>query len=765
MNVPKLPLLGKRDNTEYFLSLVLRDEKVSAVIFTEAEGRINVVGEHYETFKTGLEDATTEELLDVIDRTISTAEKSLPPEVESHKTIFGVKQDWTTNGKISQEYLLKLKKISDELDLKPMGFLVVSEAIAHLLQKEEGAPISAVLAEIGSKSVTLSLIKAGKVIETESAPLEDGTVKTVDKLLHHFRVSEILPSRIILYDGGRQDLQQEFIAHSWSKVLPFLHVPQVITLSANFDSRAVLNGAATQMGFSVLEGTLTKAEKEDKAPVVDDLGAALGEEDKTIAEAASEFGFSEKDVKTGKAEPKESRTEEEAISELDKQKLTEGIKEEPKTAVDPANQNIRAARVSEIPEELAIKDEKRQLPVNAAAITAGFLGVFGKIHLRSLFSAASASKKRLLIVGIPLILIMLIIFVYVFARTATVTLDITNKTVSKSESVTFSSSKSTNADKNIIGAEFVTVSEDGKITTSATGKKQTGDKAKGSVTIFNNSDQGITLPTGTTITSSNNLNFTLDKPVTVASASGDVFSGTKPGTGTITVTAEKFGTNYNLPSGTKFDVKGNSDVAAKNDNAFSGGTTKNVQVVAQADLDKLAGDLTKQLETNAKSDINKKNIGDTEVLPNFISETFSKKSYSQKLDDEATDVALTATISYEGISYKKSDIESFATKKLGGSNNLTVNNDQISLSASGLKQKGNDVTGNLTIKAGLIPQIDTNSLAGQIKGKSLDQATNILNNIPQLEHASITIFPPIPLLPNLVPFSSGKIKIVVNKNG
>lgn len=747
MNIPNLPF-GKKEKTDYFLSLILRDEKASAVIFEEQTGKINVVGEHTENFTTPLEDSTEEELLNAVDKTVSTAERTLPPGVESHKTIFGVKDSWTDAGKIKQEYLLKLKKVSDELEFKPMGFLVISEAIAHLLQKEEGAPISAVLAEIGEKNITLSLIKAGKVIETKTGALEDSASKTVDKLLHHFRVSEILPSRIIIFDSGKEALQQEFISHTWSKALPFLHVPQISTLPANFDARAVLNGAATQMGLIFAEVTLANAAKEDKATgtkYAKDLGQET--EDKTIGEAASEFGFSGSDVK---AEEEPGKTPEE---------------EKPMTAIeDSPHANIQAAKLPEILEDELVKQEKKPLPINAAAITQRFLGFYKKIPLGSLIHGANRSRRALLIGGIPLLLVFLLILFWLFMRSATVTLDIQNQQKSNTESVIFSSTDQTDADKGVIAADFPQVSEDGKISTSTTGKKQTGDDAKGTVTIFNNSDGGITLPTGTTITSSNNLDFTLDKPVTVASASGDVFSGTKPGTGSVTVTASTFGTGYNLPSGAKFTISGHSDVAAKNDNAFAGGTTKNIQVVAQADLDKLSKTIVTQLENTAKGDMAKKVSSDSQVLPNFISETFDKKSFSGAVGDQANDVSITTSISYKGVSYKKSDMEAFAAKKLGGGD-LTVNNDQLSVSAQSLKESAGVVSGKLTIKAGLIPQIDPSQLAQNLKGKSLDQALNQINSIPQIEHVSVNIFPPIPLLPKLLPFSSGKIKIVINKNG
>jgi hypothetical protein len=205
-------------------------------------------------------------------------------------------------------------------------------------------------------------------------------------------------------------------------------------------------------------------------------------------------------------------------------------------------------------------------------------------------------------------------------------------------------------------------------------------------------------------------------------------------------------------------------MAAKNDNAFSGGTTKDVQVVSQADLTKLTSQVQKKLESQATDDIKKKISGDQEVLPTFISESFTKKSFSHDAGDQANEVALTAVIDYKGVSYKKSDMTQFVNKKLGGGK-LTVNSDQLTVEGKSLKQKGDDVTGQLVIKAGLIPQIDEKALAKTLAGKSKSKALEITNAIPQLEHSSISIFPPLPLLPEILPFSSGKIKIVINKNG
>lgn len=748
MNLPKLPFLEKKEKSEYFLSLVLRDEKVSAVVFKESNTQVNVVGEHSVLFKTTLEEANEEELLDAIDRSVSTAEKSLPEGVESQKTIFGLKEDWIHDGKIKPHYLAKLKKISDDLQFKPVGFLVITEALIHELQAEEGAPVSAIICEIGKKNVTVSLAKAGKLLETKNTAIgEESIPDTVDALLKHFTTAEVLPSRIIIFDNGSEKLAQGFIAHKWSRELGFLHVPQVTNLPANFDAKAVLAGAASQMGFEVLEASLIRAEKIDAKDTEEIGGFEAFEEDKTLAEAASEFGFSSADVA-----------------------------EKPKTAVDESvaksvkSDNLAVAQeIKELPEEEKILDsDSRPLPVNAAAMGLSMKAFFSKIKVGNIFKSVSGNKKKLLFLIIPLVLLVVLIGFYALGRSATVTLGVNSKETEKSETVTLSESDPTNASDNTINVKFVTSTQDGKTTTAATGKKETGDKAKGTVTIFNSDTSGgKTISAGTVIVSSNDLKFVTDKAVTVASASGDIFSGTEPGKADIAVTAEKFGTNYNLPSNTKFTVEGSSEIAAKNDKAFSGGTKKDIKVVSQKDLDKLTKDLQENLKESAKADIEKQASGNAIVFPEFTAVEYDKKSFSKKLDEEANEVSLTGTIAYEGVTYQKDDLVKYAKEKLAEDipSDMMIDEETVTGEASEIEQDDDETTAEVTVKASLVPKIDPEQIAKDIAGKSVKSSTAKLQGIPEVERVNIKVFINLPLLPNILPFSSEKIKVVVDKNG
>ncbi len=761
--------LEKKEALSYFLVLVLRHNKASAVIFEEEKGTVRIVNQHSEYFKDSIEVASDEELLTVLDKTISKAETVLPPNIETQKTIFGLKENWIEENKIKKEYLGKLKKISEELGLTPIGFLITTEAIAHFLAKEEGAPVSAVLAEIDRNFVSATLIRAGKIVETQNSELSTDIPTAIDTLLKHFENVEVLPSRVIIFNEEK-DLTQEFIGHQWSKTLPFLHLPQITNLAKGFDAKAVLSGAALEMGFQVLEESQARQianvpteETEQPEPARNWLSpeaTAGGEKNEENGKPTDDlqtksFGFvKDKDVAQDMvprlASP--SRSGPEARNVPDR---------------------ILAEKIAEIPEDLQIEQsETKPLAMNAGIILGGAKLVVGKLlsfASRSILttprlaSLLKGNKLSLIPAGLVVIFVLLLLL-YLFGRSALVTIAIDAKKVSQEKDVTFSASSSTDAAKNIISAQFIDATENGSTSTDATGKKDIGTPAKGTVTMFNNGDGSITFPKGTIITSSNNLKFTLDKDIPVASPSGDA-SNPQPGTANVAVTANDIGTQHNLPSNTKFTIGTNplAVYAAKNDNPFSGGTKKSITVVSKDDIAKLESDLVKSLEGKAKEDISKKISGDKILLPVFISQTLANKSVDKKEGDEASKVTLKADVIYKSITYTKADLILFAKGILGQKDNLILDENRITTDVKNIRTKGDEVSTTLNIEGFLIPKINNKDLAKKISGKSIVDTQSLLRNIPQVSDVVIKITPNIPLFPNNLPGTS-KIKFQINSN-
>lgn len=795
MKLP-IPPLHKKEKQEYYLALLLRDEKIVAVILGEVEGKLKIIGRQDAHLETSIDTIEHEKLLEVLDKTISKAEETLPPDIETEKTVFGVKDSWVEDKKIKKEYLARLKKVCDALTLSPIGFMVISEAIAHLLQEEEGAPLSGIVAEIGKAHVTLSLFRAGKVIETFTGTISDSVPKTVDRLLHHFTV-DVLPSRIILFNGGDDDeLAQEFLAHHWSKSLPFLHIPQISVLPKGFDGKAMIFGAAEQMGFEIFgslgdtkvkelhvpggqkkkdeaEAENAKDETTPSAKETEDEITTHNEEEKDedIPVHAENFGFvmggDIAAVAPTKATGKEIHASQTQDHHLPKHPgfgmehtTHKGDDEEPE---EP--------EVSEAAERPSRREKQTNffsaLPIGTVTDTLG--GLFAKLPLKSLRLPGVRPGKTMFILPLVLLLLIGLAAFYILAIKATVTLQMEPKHIDDQQTITFSPNGSTDFAQKILTAKEIDVSLDGSATTDATGKKEVGDKAKGTVTLYNNNQGAKSVPAGTTITSSNNLDFTTDKDVTIASASGDVFSGTKPGTVQVSVTANNIGTEYNLPSNTKFTVSSSSNLAAKNDSAFSGGTKKNVTVVAKADTDKLLADLPKSLEAKAKDALKDKVGGDETALPVFTDEELSKKDYDKNIGDQATNVTLKATVTFTTLAYKNDDLKqlTLALLKDKYSQDLAIADNGVATSITNVKTgKDSDVAATLNMNAGLLPKIDTSALQQQLPGKSFSDAdAYIKQTVPQVGDTQIKLSPNIPFLPKILPRLKNHITIVVTTNG
>lgn len=769
MTIPFLSFFGKKEKSEYFLALLLRDEKVSAVIFEQSQGKIRTIGKEDEFFENTIEQIPLDRLLEIIDQVIAKAEETLPSNIETQKTVFGLKETWIEDAKIKKDYLLKLKKISSELGLLPIGFLVIQEAIAHLLQEEEGAPVSAILIEVGNKNLTLSILRASRIIDTKRVEIEESVAKTTDKLLHYFENCEVLPSRVILFNSKDDEkLQQEFISHSWSKSLPFLHVPQITILPVGFAAQAILSGTATQMGFEMIDKEPQIAKQKEIKEEVLTKGT-----EREITEEKELQGFEEEMLKENFG----FRENEDVVEKSKEDKLKEITSEKPieKKEVKKELQEefLQETDIIEA-EEFQEKESKLKIHFRIP----NFLNILiSKIKIiKNPFSKTqttefqkSSSFKNKKIIFIPLVILFFIIpilFLYLFCLKATLTIFVNPKIIEKRQNITFSTNTSTNFSKNILASEIVSITEDGDLIISVTGKKEIGEKAKGKVVIYSRFTEEKIFPSGTVITSSNNLQFTLDESVKLASVSAD--ASATPISAKVSVTAKNIGKESNLPSGAKFTFGSQpaSIIIAKNETAFSGGSKKEITAVSKTDLDKLTTELPKKLEGKAKEDLAKKIPNDLSVLPIFTKTTLTKKEFSQKINDEANNVGIKATVSYQGLAYKKSELEEYLKDLFQNDiRDMLISKNGVEYDIKEAKLKSEkEIQSSMSVKISLLPKIDTKKLTSDLAGKSFDDTKKIISKLPQMADIEISLSPKLPFLPKLLPHSSKNIIMIVKTN-
>ena len=209
---------------EYYWSLVIEPGWIQAGIWDIEGDKAEVI-----SISPTVAWETEGELLNAADAALSASIQNLPEDmVEPTKTVFGVNSSWVSEGQIKEEHLERIRKLCTDLSLKPVGFVVIPEAISHLLKAEEGAPLNAVVLGVGKDSLEIALFRLGNLVGTSQIARSVSIVDDAAEGLVRFAGSEAFPSRIILYDGKEGELdevKQALFNVSWDSYakIKFLH--------------------------------------------------------------------------------------------------------------------------------------------------------------------------------------------------------------------------------------------------------------------------------------------------------------------------------------------------------------------------------------------------------------------------------------------------------------------------------------------------------------------------------------------------------------
>jgi hypothetical protein len=381
------------------------------------------------------------------------------------------------------------------------------------------------------------------------------------------------------------------------------------------------------------------------------------------------------------------------------------------------------------------------------------------INLR--LPGGSGARKYL----IPGVILIALLVGFLFLPKATVKIFIDPKILEKDAQVVADPSATTvDETQKIIPGKIIETDIQGNSRGSATGKKQVGDSAKGNVIIYNKSSSSKSFPAGTILQGPNNLNFTLVSATdNIASPSAD--DGTW-GKATASVVAAQIGPDSNLPANTQLTVQGQpgSSFAAKVDSGLSGGTSKDVQVVTADDQKRALAALASDLRNQAQGKLQGKLTGDQKILSEALDEKITSTSYTKKVGDQASDFGLDMTIHYKGTAYSDGDLKSIVGKLVetnvppGFELNLAQTETQADVSKL---EKDGKLVFLAKFKAKLMPKIDTDKIKGEIKGKSISQAGDIIKGVENVIGSDIQVKPSLPGPLQMLPLISSHINIIV----
>lgn len=694
-----LPSRASQVQPEFYFGLNIKNGLVTGSVWGIVGNKVRIISFVDHKFHVTGSDLSenTDALVEAANIALDQALADFQPEPE--KILFGVPDSWLQDDELKAKYSQVLKKLTKELDVIPLAYVSTTHAICHLLQRQEGAPITSILVEVGDP-LTVSVVKASKVLGTKEMVRGESLARDIEKALLSFGDIEVLPAKMVIFgkgDLGR--LKEDMISFNWMSQLPFLHIPKIEALEENIGIKALSFAGASEMNPHVHLEHQTVPIEDKKSPLRHPVHNKL-----PVVPAAFVAG----DIK-----------EKTAVADDD-------------GSVEYAVQNY----------EKSVHTPAPFKPGNLEKLSPGTLIPKGMPGLSRIFGNLG------LTLVIPVVILIALVGAYLFLPKSTVTVFIDPKILEKETQVVADPTVTTadGSGKQIPG-EFVETTVNGTAKAPATGKKQIGDAAKGVVVVYNKTSSSKSLPSGTELTSGN-LTFKLDNAVTVASQSA-VEGGISFGKGTVAATATAIGPDSNLAAGKDLSIKGfNADqVTAKVDTAFTGGVSKDVTVVTSEDQKKLLASLTSDLKKQASSEVQGKLTGDMKILEETFTEKVLKQSFSKNVGDQATELSLTLNLNLKGTAYKDGDLKAIVGKlvetNVPEGYTLDIGRAETQATVSKVEKDGKIVF-TAKFKAKLMPKLDLEQIKKDIAFKTPDKAEEILKSHESVIGGDIKTTPNLP---------------------
>ncbi len=638
------------------------------------------------------------EIVGASDAALSSAIQLLPEGFkEPSKTVFGVPPSWVDKGQIKEEYLSKIKNICTELSLEPSGFVVLSEAITHLLKVEEGSPVNAIVAGFGKDYLELSVFKLGNLVGTTQVARSVSFFDDVAEGLSRFSLAEGLPSRIVIYDGKEGELEEVkdiLIASNWENIdkVKFLHTPKIEILSPERKVTAVaLAGAAEIAGVAELSKDNQNIVTPEKSLSPEELGFVVGE-----------------DIVS--KHPTEVERRPEVV---------------PKPVYKTKTLDLLKKKVSTL---FSISGKKNLVFVESLA------GAFVILFLLFWILYPKAHVK-----------------VYVSPK----------RFEEKVEVTVLKDSGSTDIANKIVAGQIASVDVSGEKTKSTTGTKKVGDKARGSVNIQNGTDSILKLSGGALISAANNLKFSLLNSASISAALSPSTPGTYIVEVVASDIGAEYNLAKNEVflvgsySKSEVDAIATTDFTGGSSRDISAVSSEDANSLLDSLTAELSGNAKKGLLGSISPDqflIEGSFIAtaSSKIFSNKVGDEASNLKLSLGLKSSAIYVSKKDLIN---LSQKVLDKEVPSGFYLDPGN--------LGFSFDRAEDLSSAALFNLTIKTDFLPKEDLVSLTKIISGKSTSKVEEKFSKIPGFVRAEINIKPKLPWIFGYLPRLSKNISIEI----
>lgn len=336
----------------------------------------------------------------------------------------------------------------------------------------------------------------------------------------------------------------------------------------------------------------------------------------------------------------------------------------------------------------------------------------------------------------------------------------------KGEIVVDKSVQEPDLERMIIPAKEYTKNMESTKDFSSTGKKDVGEKASGEVTFYNSYDiqNPIVLPDGLAMVADGKT-FYLSGSVTIPKAVVvSLFGGPNGGpivnAGSVkgNVVAKDSGESSNIgPSKfviTSFSGQKQANVYGQSASALSGGTTREVLIVSEQDINNAKTSLVTEMEEAVKAEFSEASVADNLKL---ISSSFTGTEVSfesdKKVGDETNTFNIKMVYGYSELAFSEDVLKQTTTKKIESTlkeNEILVNNSasELNYDLSSTDNESGKAVYNTNFVGKIGTKIDTEEIKNILVRAKYGSAESKIESINGVLDAQISLNPSFwPFLP------------------
>lgn len=363
-------------------------------------------------------------------------------------------------------------------------------------------------------------------------------------------------------------------------------------------------------------------------------------------------------------------------------------------------------------------------------------------------------KKLFLLIGLGVAFVVFLVWAIFFAPSATVIINARTSGIDIKTPVAIGPTLATSTDTSTLKSILQQDKQSSTVEFDATGTKDVGEKATGTVVFATNSisNLGTTIPAGTQLTSSSGVAFVTDQSVTLTLTN---YSNAQVG-----VTAAASGEKYNGANGSLSGTP--SGITAQLAAATAGGTEKIIKIVLQADVEKAKDQLVSQSTDEAKKKLAAKFDSTTDVIEDSFQATPASPAAAPAVGQESKDgkAKLTSEVTYSMSGIAKGDLASFLKstleKQIDRDQQRVYSDGASTVKLTGFTQNNGNTSVTIATTGQVGPKIDDAKVKEQVKGKGYGEIQTELKTIDGINDADTKFWP---FWVSSVPSDTKKIKI------